>query len=80
MIFGFGLNLHPYLARKHTKASLYRPTSKYPFEWLFAGGPLAARKRMLAWACILEAKAMVKLHVCTSHARIQEVLSEGVQL
>ena len=35
---------------------------------------------MLAREYLLEAKSLVRQHVCTSHARIQEVLSEGVQL
>ena len=32
---------------KHTKVGHYRPTSKTPFEWRFAGGPIVARFCML---------------------------------
>ena len=32
----------------HLKADHHRPTSKMPFEWRFAGGPMGARHCMLA--------------------------------
>ena len=34
---------------KLTVSGHYRPTSKTPFEWRFAGGPMMARFYMLTW-------------------------------
>ena len=47
---------------KHTKAGYYRSVSETQSKWRFAGGPIVARKCLLAAGWIF--------HLCSKHAAI----------